>query len=535
MADSYPPFTTRPSTKANTINRNDSCNNYTRRFLGKFMFFTFFLIAITLFPSQAPKFINQTVLNQFWELLHLLFIGIAVSYGLFGRRNVDDVTHDDSQSNAPAISNFSSVFEDGFYDYSMYCSGQGKAGIFNVKNGSFENPHEENVVQAWSSKYVQGEPMVVLAEPHCELSSFIDHNPLGLPVRSLKSWVESGVSSEFGNGVSESSGKSVMDSSDNSDKIESLGFSHLGSENFEGKYEESDLRSLRTRQRVGGGAILPTHFRPLSVDETQFRSLKSQSLHSQLSSYSPSSLSASHSSSSESPNSKTTESLNEGSSHQSFPHRSVNASHSRHYSDGSLLGTRTRKCFEDELKGFCDSKKDDSPSSSGTKGWISSYPLKFDAKPVAPSKASLRGKSVRMFRTFRGSGSARGPRENHPNKLSSKGESEPKFGHYNLSVGFKRLNLGGNSDIQNSTFSKNHNREQREWSESEDEGFRVSSGEETISGSLSVAGNDSYEVDRKAGEFIAKFRQQIKLQRTASIDSLKGLNTSGNFFKLALN
>ncbi|KAK8474750.1 hypothetical protein V6N13_086825 [Hibiscus sabdariffa] len=543
MADSYPPFTTRPSTEANTIHRNDSCNN---RFLGKFLFFTFFLIAIPLFPSQPPDFINQTVLNKFWELLHLLFFGIAVSYGLFGRRNVDNVTHDDSHSYASGISSFSSVFEDGF-DHSMYCSEQGKAGSFNVKNGSFENPYEENVVQAWSSKYVQGEPMVVLAQPPCESGSFADHKSLGLPVRSLKSRVESQDGPEFDNGSSESFGTSMVDSSGSSDKSESERFSDLGSENLEGKYNESDVlaspiawrsRSVRMRQRVGGGdgcdggATRPSHFRPLSVDETQFQSLKSRSLNSQLTSHSPSSLSPSHSSPSESPNSKMIESSKEWSPRQSFPHTSVNASHSRKYSDGSLLGTRSRKCFEDELKEFCDSKKDD--SSSSTKERISGHPLKFDAKPAAPSKASSRGSG-----SNRGCRDAGEKRETHTKgKLTmwdegSKGESELKFGHCNLSVGFKSEYLGCNSDIQSPTFSKNQNREQREcWenseSERDDEDSGVSSDEETMSGTFGVAGNESYEVDRKAGEFIAKFRKQISLQRTTSIDSPKGINTSGN-------
>ncbi|KAL4360485.1 hypothetical protein GQ457_04G039440 [Hibiscus cannabinus] len=530
MADSYPP---RSSTKANTVNRDDSSNIYTRRFLGKSLFVAFLLIAIPLFPSQAPEFTNQTELNKFWELLHLLFIGIAVSYGLFGRRNVDSVSHDDSHSYASGIPKFLSVFEDCFGDHSMHCSEQGKAGSFNVKNGSFENPLEEKVVQVWSSRYVQGQPMVVLAQPHCELGLFIDRKPLGLPVRSSNSRVEGGVSPEFGN-VS-----SVIDSSDSSDRSESGGFSDLGSENLVGNYNESDVsgspiawrsRSVRMRQRVdGGGVTRPSHFWPLSVDETQFRSLKSQSLLSQPSSHSPSSLSPSHSSSSESPNSKMIESPKGRSSRRSFPHTSVNARHPLQCGDGSLLGTN--------------SEKDD--SSSSTKEWISGYPLKFDAKPVAPSKASSRRKSVRTFRTFRGSGSTRGTtvaeekEENHAKGKStmgsegSKGESKPKFEH-NLPIGFKRQNLGGNSDIQNPTFSINQNQEQQEGSENseserEDEDFRVSSGEETISGTFSVAGSDSYEVDRKAGEFIAKFKEQIRLQRTTSIDSPKGTNTSVNF------
>ncbi|XVF33594.1 hypothetical protein REPUB_Repub17cG0181700 [Reevesia pubescens] len=585
MADSYPPFTTRPFTMASSIYRNNSSSNNYTRFVGKLLFFTFFLIAIPLFPSQAPDFINQTVLNKFWELLHLMFIGIAVSYGLFGRRNVDNVNLDDSQSNVSAMFHVSSVFEDGF-DHSMYYSGQGKARFFNVKNGSFENPYEENVVQAWSSKYFHGEPMVVLAQPNCGLEkygdsgSFIDYNkPLGLPVRSLKSRVGSRGSPEFGNGSSsESSG-----SSDSSDKSRTGRFGGLDSENLEGKFNESDVlgspipwrsRSGRMGERVHGGATRPSHFRPLSVDETQFESLKSRSLRSTVSfssqvssqSHSPSSLSPSHSNSSESPKSKMSELAKEWSPHPSFPstspsipkpmssNASVNASHSRQYSEGSLLGTHARKCFEDELKEFCDSKKDDSSSS---KEWISGS-LKFDAKPLAPSKASSRGKSVRTFRTFRASGNTIGARdagekqENHTKRKLTMGsdeteeaytgESEPKTeGHNNLSVGFSRQNLGGDSYKPKPTSPKNQNREKQECSENsaesgedlerENEDFQVSLDEETMSGTFSVAGGDTYEVDRKADEFIAKFREQIRLQRTTSIETPRGLNTTGNFFR----
>ncbi|KAK8325938.1 hypothetical protein V6Z12_A11G085300 [Gossypium hirsutum] len=552
MADSDPPFT-----RANSIQRNNYSNNYAL-FLGKVLFFAFLLIAIPLFPSQPPDFINQTVLNKFWELLHLMFIGIAVSYGLFGRRYIDNGNLDDSHSHASGMFHVSSILEDGF-DHSMYCSGQGKAGCFNVKNGSFDNPYEENVVQAWSSKYVQGEPTVVLAQPHCgvekygELISFRDDKPLGLPVRSLKS---RDMSPEFGNGSSDSSGPSAMDSSDGSDKSENGSFTDLTCENLEGKLNKSGAlgspmpwrwSSGRMRQRFdGGGVTRPSHFRPLSVDESQFQSLKSRSLHSQLASqsHSPSSLSPSHPSSSEPPKSKMIESLKESSPSQSFPlpsplkrRKPLIASHSRQYSDGSLLGTRSRKCFEDELEEFRDSKKDD--DSSTNKERISSYPLKFDAKPIAPSKASSRGKSVRTFRgsgiTIIGSGDAGEKQGNHTKGCDEieksegyKGGSDPKVGHCNPSVVFNRQNLGGNAYMPHPTYSSNRNQEFAENSESErgDEDFGERSDEATMSGTTSVAGSDTYEVDRKAGEFIAKFREQIRLQRTTSIDTLKGFNVN---------
>ncbi|XP_007052284.2 PREDICTED: uncharacterized protein LOC18614454 [Theobroma cacao] len=587
MANSYPPFTTRPVTRDNSRCRNNT-NTYTR-FAGKLLFFTFFLIAIPLFPSQAPDFVNRTILNKFWELLHLMFIGIAVSYGLFGRRNVDNGNLDDSQSNVSGMFHLSPIFEDGF-DHSMYYSGQGKAGFFNAKNDSFENPYEENVVQAWSSKYIQGEPIVVLAQPNCgiekygESGSNIDYKPLGLPVRSLKSRVGSRGSPEFGNGSSESSGSSVKDLSDSSDKWRSERFDDLGSENLEGKFSESHVlgspipwraRSGRTKERVRGGATRPSHFRPLSVDETQFDSLKSRSLRSTVSfssqvgsqSHSPSNLSPSHSNSSESPKSNMSELVKERSPRRSFPptsssipkpmssKASVTASHSRQYSDGSLLAIHARKCFEDELKEFCDSRKNDSSSS---KEWISGS-FEFEANPAAPSKASSRGKSVRTFRTFRANGNAVGAREageKNENHLKGKlavasdeveeaytDKSEPKIeGLNNLSLGFNRQNLGGDCYMPKPTSLENQNKEKQEYSEhpavefgedseSENEDFQVSSDEETMSGTFCVEGSDTSEVDRKAGEFIAKFKEQIRLQRTTSIDTPRGLNITGNIFR----
>ncbi|XP_039002097.1 dentin sialophosphoprotein-like [Hibiscus syriacus] len=824
--------------------RNNYSNNYLR-FAGKLLFFAFFLIAIPSFPSQAPDFVNQTIFNKFWELLHLMFIGIAVSYGLFCRRSVDDGNLDDTQSDVSGMFHASSIFEDGFSN-SMRYSGQGNAGSFNVKNGGFENPYEENVVQAWSSKYFQGEPTVVLAQPNCglekygESSSFVDYKPLGLPVRSLRSRIARRAVPEFGNGSnepsdshmkdssqgsnesrdrgfggfasgnlegklnesdvlhfpitrpsrsgrrdervhsnvtyqgsdygsSESSGSQMNDSSDSSNKSRGNGFCDLGSENLEisneidvlgspnsqrlrsgrtrtrvrvhsngsskssgsqmkdssdssnksfgnlgsgnlekfnesdvlgssipqrsrsgrrkervhrnvtnegfdngsgessasnksrgeafgdlgfenlAKFDESDVlaspippcsrsgrmregfhsnvtykgygngssesfgskmkdwpdssnksigrgfgdfgsensegesnksdilgspipwrsRSGRKRERVHCNVTRPSHFRPLSVDETQF---ESQSLRSTISfssqvssqSQSPSGLSPSHSSSSESPKSKMSESVKERSPCQSLPPTSpsvlkpmsskpsVDASYSRQYGDGSMLGTPARKCFKDELKELCDSKKEESFGSSEQ----ISGSFNFDAKPAAPSKASSRGKSVRTFRTSRASVNATSAKdvgerqEDYTKGKSRMGydeieeaytvESEPKIeGHNNFSIGLNRKNLRGESHMLKLTSTENQKKEIQhrpenpaaepgEDSERENDDFHENSDEETMSGTFSIAGS---EVDRKAGEFIAKFREQIRLQRATSVDTPRGPNITGNYFR----
>ncbi|KAE8677446.1 Phosphotyrosine protein phosphatases superfamily protein [Hibiscus syriacus] len=763
MADSYPRFTTGPSTTRANISmcRNNYSNNYVR-FVGKLLFFAFFLIAIPSFPSQAPDFVNQTIFNN-------------VANG-----NLEVNT----QSFVSGMFHVSSIFEDGFSNV-MYYSGQGNAGNFIVKKGGFESPYEENVDQAWSSKYFQGEPTVVLAQPNCglekygESSSFVDYKPLGLPVRSLRSRVARRAIPEFGNGSSEpsgshmkdssqgsnesrdrgfggfasenlegklnesdvlhspitrpsrsrwgdrvhsnvtyqgsdngssessgsqindsygssnksrskgfcdlgsenleksndinvlgssisqrsrsgrtrvrvhsnvtyegysngsreSSGSQMKDSPDSSNKSACIGFGDLGSENlekfnesdvvgssipehsrsgrmkkrvhrnvtYEGfgngssessgsnkskgrafgdlysenleKFDESDvlgslipprsrsgrmrerahsnvahegygngssspipwlLKSGRMRERVHCNVTRPSHFRPLSVDETQFESLKSGSLRSTVSfssqvssqSQSPSSLSPSHSSSSESPKSKMSELVKERCPRRSFPptsplvlkpmsKASVDASHSRQYVDRSLLGTPARKCFKDELKELCDSKK---VESLGSKEQISGS-FNFDAKPAAPSsKASSRGKSVRTFRTSRASVNTTSSTD------AEERQEDCSKGKQNL-VGESHMPKLTSTEIQKKEIQhcqENPTAERGEDSERENDNFQVNSDEETMSGTFSIVGS---EVDRKAGEFIAKFREQIRLQRATSVDTPRGLNITGNYFR----
>lgn len=141
------------------------------RFISSFFFRSicvgFFILLLPLFPSQAPDFLNQTVFTRSWELLHLLLVGIAVSYGVFSRRNVDGEKDGVVGGGyAPKMLQVSSVFdEDG-----ESCSG----GM------------EQSKVQAWSSRYSRGEPVVVVSE---DTAASTNERPLLLPVRSLRSRV----------------------------------------------------------------------------------------------------------------------------------------------------------------------------------------------------------------------------------------------------------------------------------------------------------------------------------------------------------
>lgn len=179
---------------ASTTPRNqvNPCKFYSG-FLYKALFLTLFLAILPLFPSQAPEFINQTVFNRSWELLHLVFVGIAVSYGLFSRRN-DEIEKeniskfDNAQSYVSRFLQVSSVFDEEIESP----SGSG-----------------ETKVQTWSNQYHRGEPVVVVTKEssvHQEQSSkggkgsIIGDKPLLLPVRSLKSRVSESGDGESGDG-----------------------------------------------------------------------------------------------------------------------------------------------------------------------------------------------------------------------------------------------------------------------------------------------------------------------------------------------
>ncbi|XP_023760489.1 uncharacterized protein LOC111908933 [Lactuca sativa] len=162
-------------------------NKFYTHFFYKAVFVSIFLLLLPLFPSEAPDFINHTINTRSWELLQLLFVGIAVSYGLFSKRNDEQQQQqqqqqpnksDNAQSYVARLLQVSSVFDD------------------DSETPSEPNHSNNNKVQTWNSQYYRGEPIVVVAKETSQQaadSSATVEKPLLLPVRSLK------------NGVSESS------------------------------------------------------------------------------------------------------------------------------------------------------------------------------------------------------------------------------------------------------------------------------------------------------------------------------------------
>lgn len=146
-------------------------------YLHKAVFFSVIIALVSLFPSRAPEFVNQSILSRTWELIHLLFVGIAISYGLFSRRNADFdpgketlVKAENHDSYLSHVLHGSSVFDDD----EVY-------GLQEILG--------ETKTRTWSSQYRRNEPVVVIANESTE-SCHATGRPLFLPVRSLKSHIQ---------------------------------------------------------------------------------------------------------------------------------------------------------------------------------------------------------------------------------------------------------------------------------------------------------------------------------------------------------
>uniref|UniRef100_A0A6N2MKL9 Uncharacterized protein n=1 Tax=Salix viminalis TaxID=40686 RepID=A0A6N2MKL9_SALVM len=537
------------------ITRTNKSLSFTNHTLCKSLFFVLFLFLIPLFPSQAPGFISQsTIFTKFRDHAPLLFIGLAVCYGLYSSRNVEDFDSespphypDDSQSSyvsrifqVPPISydgseNLSGYDEKHMYQNlnsqnysgesmingtnghelnktgSQYCGDdesmvdgtnghelnktgsqycrddesmvddtngneQNKGGSLNAENhseNSFENG-DSNAVQAWNSQYYQSKPMVAGSQPNYSLDEYgnlgqvNDHRPLGLPIKSLNpririldsSLLNESATSFLASDSSDGPGRIANENdfgdipptsfeegfnetvalsseipwhprSEMQEIREKVGSFSGDSSHFrslsvdETQFESRKSQSFRSTtslsfQRSPGPQPLgPSHSRPLSVDEAQLESLKSQSFRSMASlssqgsssSYSPTTLSPSRSVSSELPNSETEELGKNKSYRASYPPASqplaswkagapLNAFHLRRYNGGSLFPKDSRRILKDEMKDL-KGKWNEHTVRSGETGQGS---LRSDQKPAVPVKtSSLKG---RFIRTIRASGHA---------------------------------------------------------------------------------------------------------------------------------
>lgn len=173
-----------PKTQINSASQISSDHaNPSNFFLYKAALVTAFLVLLPLFPSLAPDFMNQSLHARSWELLQLIFVGIAVSYGLFSKKNEESHKDnpiskmDNAQSYVSKLLQVSSVFDDDSDTHTVI--------------------EDSSKFQALNSQYYRGQPVVVVAKENPAIEetngvvSQINQKPLLLPVRSLKQRVPS--------------------------------------------------------------------------------------------------------------------------------------------------------------------------------------------------------------------------------------------------------------------------------------------------------------------------------------------------------
>lgn len=382
-------------------------------FLQKALIFVFFVLVLPLFPSQAPEFItNQTIVNKFWELIHLLFIGIVISYGLFSRRNTDTVPGKELGFKPENPNSYVSQILPGLDDKE-------------------EEEEEEGKKQVWNNQSDMTKPAVVT------------NKPLFLPVRSLNPLIE-----ESNRGES----STVLPS------------------------------PIPWRSRSG---------RPEARDE--FSSTKSKPLH--LSSSPSKRLSPSPSLSRENSVKKKPlykEIMSEPPVPPPPPPPFLGHAYQSRLSDRKAKSTS--RSFKDELKDVSMRSKPTRRTSFDDSS--SSFP------PVI-------AKSVRTFR----------PKETTiepPKKAFVEPRDEDVVERFSISSDSDKVSDSTNSEVE----------DEKEIEDYSDKGMieKPKFGMKKIEEERRVIADDvnKNEVDKKADEFIAKFREQIRLQRIESIKRSAG-------------
>ncbi|XP_052211111.1 uncharacterized protein LOC127813971 [Diospyros lotus] len=499
-------------------------------FLSRLLLVAILLLLLALFPSQAPESIAQTRLTKLWELLHLLFIGIAVSYGLFGRISSETDAEiqpqlDISRSYFSGIFHVSSMFEDG---YENPCGSDEKR-LQISRSIAFPN----ELSQTWNSQHFQGESLVYVSEENCVLDEWengcvldewenpkpiIDFKPLNLPVRSLRSRIvdhDSPESDPRGDG----SGSDSKGSSNNSD------------ETRDGKIR--GLNPTILEENVALPSPIPWRSRSISrmevkddvkAEKSEIDHLKSESFWSPIFSQSSSVPSppkkAPASSPSPSPSPPTVlakdrnpelEPIETEDSSESAPTLSLRSGEAtllskstRRFSIGSLSEVNSQRNGGENLKSFSKSMRE----STNTEA---------KAEASAFMKPLPRGKSVRTIRA----------RESVPNasKIGETAEFDMIFeqnldqisGKQSLqlpSIDVEKAEPENRSEIVHASVGEEEEIEEEEEEEDEEEGDQA----ENVDDSELY----SSEVDRKAGEFIAKFKEQIRLQKISSFRRSNG-------------
>ncbi|GER31173.1 hypothetical protein STAS_07166 [Striga asiatica] len=523
------------------------------------------LLAVPFFPSQAPDFFAQTaVLSQFWEVIHLVFIGIAVSYGLFCRKSEDleISSFDDADAYLSGISRLSSVFEDGlgnvccgpdgpefnavqgyfpncqcfggqFVGKSNKCVVHGgnsrKIRSFVQKNGGEDDiaasfGDAENVImnQTWNSKYSKIESLVVVSDGDNVLKGSLDYRPLNLPVRSLRSDIVENDKPE----LQKKDDSSPMFESKRKNGVKVKKIRSLGPTNLEKKFDEPNgfsfipWQSRSGRMEEKDELCKPkqnVHCRPHSNGDFEFDQVEPRSKKVLKLSGSPEQGTSKIEDEKEimAPRQKIAPSKDE---------TLINSSRARPFSVGY-----NNSCEEDKFgKGkkqieFFDS--DVNASSGFGKALISkakSVRTKKSSKYAVvdgkeESSSQIDAELERLCSNDFGDKSfeKRGKWEEPEKNLVKHEEERETDRHFLLAK--PKLKIPDFFGDEKEEIAKQIVME----SEDELEDDNKSEFDESCDESDSKTNVDfdlGSEVDRKAGEFIAKFREQIRLQKASSVD-----------------
>lgn len=224
-------------------------------------------------------------------------------------------------------------------------------------------------------------------------------------------------------------------------------------------------------------------------------------------------------------------------------------SHSQNHTGGSFACSNDHSNYgEGTLTSGQSRRREDRSNSSYGEGSVQGSSKLHVNLRDANVRASFRGKSVR---TFRARGKATESTQ-QTNEGKTPGAVEQKHDHLGQSYPRKGEELGAfddklvfsNEDVERPNFVArpntwnypNHDEKKlqdRESMDSKEVEFLAKSAFDTgdDNDSISDAGTEANEVDKKAGEFIAKFREQIRLQKAASIDSSSVLDAAEDHYQ----
>lgn len=454
-----------------------------------------------MFPSQAPRFISISILNRSWELLRVLFFGILVSYVLLSRRNAEMCRGIHSKIDSSPSSYLPKFFHE----------------------EESEDPtgfDETNTFQTWNSGYLHGQTRVVVPDANCVLdgrnspSLSIDNNkPLNLPIRSLRPRIidPDRIDSTSGTGsMLDLTGDTTNISKNQSLRSEVI--EHRRTYSVNGSGSSIDLKSSSGR---------PSHTRSKSLRSTVRNSHSTESIHrssSNIGSSSDSKVSLNNSSTAKNQQCHGLNSLSLEEKTQenvSLPspvrwHSRSQRMEMREESESQPLKSRSFRSLKVKIV------EADSTKSFSGRGSTSNFKQSYDScsKPRNWKVCCL--EPLTLDEELKESADL----SHHVKASSAKGKSVRTV----RASDQRRVELTGGNPINNSiSYSQSNKNKKRafvenviveteEESESEDGKFQVSSDDQEEEEAVPNNVTDA-EVDKKADEFIAKFKEHIRLQK----------------------